>query len=157
MPPRKKSVQDTISREELIGTLKNQLDEAMERLDLLEARFGRLEVASPPELRKLDLAVVNKMIHEDQYAQFEVLADWSRGHLRFAKGQVIRADHYRALGDYVSAGLLLGLPEEYERAVTAARASAAMRRVAMRDVKVAEAEKAYQEAKKAMEQAKTSP
>jgi len=125
---------------EMCGRLANECAELRVKLGDHEARIETMEVAKPPELRRLTIDAVAAAIAQDPYARFEVLKDWRHGHHEITGGSVIRADHFPFLQDYVKAGLMLGVPSDQGAVIARMRKEAEARaNAALAETRLAEA------------------
>lgn len=105
-----------------------------------DARIETMEVAKPPELRRLTLDAVSAAIDADPYARFEVLKDWAHGFHELRGGSVIRADHFPHLTAYVRSGLMLGVPTDQAEVIARMKREAeAKAEAALAETKLAEA------------------
>ena len=109
-----------------------------------------MEVAKPPELRRLTVDSIQEAIDQDPYTRFEVLKDWQHGNNDLRGGSVLRADHFPHLLAYVRAGLMLGVPADQAAVIRRLRAeSEARAQAAMAETKLAQASTARAEARAA--------
>jgi hypothetical protein len=105
----------------------------------LAKRLGALE-AFTPDARRLSRDELAKVTSTNPFADFEVIAHWAKGGKVFQAGQMVRADLYPHLADYVQAGLALAIPlNTTTRVEVAQRLADAQREVAQAEVDAARA------------------
>lgn len=122
-----------------VKSLAADLEALAEQVADLARRLSALE-AWTPEARRLSLEEVQEIMAASRNAEFDVLADWSHGGRVFRGGQVVRADLYPHLADYVRAGLPLAIPADTsDRAREAIRLADAQRELAQAQTEAARA------------------
>ena len=119
--PEKKTVADLT---EELSQVVDQCRTMLARMGDLEARLEIMEVAKPPELKRLTVESVENIVENDPFARFEVLLHWKTATHNIPVGTVIRADHFPRLVDYVRAGLCVGVPDNQAEAITRMRLEA---------------------------------
>jgi hypothetical protein len=107
-----------------IAALSAEVREMRVRLGDLDARMESMEIARPPELRRLSLDAVVAAVAENPYVELEVLKSWESGFTQFAAGAKIRADRVPFLIDFIRAGLMVGPPSDQAETVARLRAQA---------------------------------
>ncbi len=103
-----------------------EYDKKMEQLDL---RMKRMEVAAPAALRALSEETIKEAIAGNPYVTFEILEDWGApgGSRQFTKGSSLRADFLPSIMACVQNGLLLGVPTNQDEQVRELRTQKEMR------------------------------
>lgn len=111
--------------------MRSDLQAALKGYEDLSARFGKLELASPTQLRRMDITAVRAAKTNDPFVSLEVLEDWGHVGDYLPKGRVIRADHYPKIEDWVRSGLQLGVPADQEKIVAILKKQGAAREQAI--------------------------
>jgi hypothetical protein len=140
MPSAKENLEQISQLQNDLRTLAGEVAALRVQLGDHAGRIEEMEVAKPPELRRLTLDAVQSAISTDPYARFEVLKDWAKGFNDLRGGSVVRADHFPHLVDYVRAGLMLGVPTDQAKVIARMRHEAEARaEAALAETKLAEA------------------
>lgn len=81
------------------------------RVEFLEKRFLKFEIAAPVSLRALDYDTVVELVKLDPYVELEVLEQWGSAGIKFSPGKMVRLDRYPNILDFVRSGLKLAMPQ----------------------------------------------
>ena len=103
--------------------LEGEVVELRVRVGGQNGRLEQMEVARPPELRRLSVESVVAAVRQDPYVTFEILEDWDKQPGSILKmGSTVRAHHVPHLMDYVRHGLLVGTPQDQGKTLAHLRA-----------------------------------
>lgn len=108
-----------MSRNDEVEALRVETSKLRDRVRSLEgevsaltALYAKLSANLPATARSLTTEAVRELRKRDPYTTLEVLQDWQVASSRVFRGTMVRLDLYIHLEDWVSAGLLVGIPSD---------------------------------------------